>query len=115
MPALGWPGMLAQPLRAALQGLSLGFLIQMMRGWVPSSTSLGMDVGRAQRQGPHVGPVRGRGLRPSPPLWGWTLGPGSGCAWEVRGGVSWAVAEGGLGVQGGPLDLGSAGLQAPVL
>ena len=27
MPALGWPGMLAQPLRAALQGLSLGFLM----------------------------------------------------------------------------------------
>ena len=47
MPTLGWLGMLAQPLRAALRGLSLGFLIQTMRGWVPSSTSLGMDVGRA--------------------------------------------------------------------
>ena len=29
--------------------------------------------------------------------------------------MSWAVAEGGLGVLGGPMDLGSAGLQAPVL
>lgn len=44
---LGWPGMLAQPLRAALRGLSLGFLIQMMGGWVPSSASLGLNVGRS--------------------------------------------------------------------
>lgn len=60
----------------------------------------GDGCGRAQRQGPCEGPVRGGGLRPSPLLWGWTLGPGLGCAWEVRGGVSWAVAEGGLGVPG---------------
>lgn len=100
VPTLGWPGMLAQPLRAALRGLSLGFLIQATWGRVSSSASLEMDVGRAQRQGPCEGPVRGGGLRPSPLLWGWTLGPGLGCVWEVRG--VWAVAEGGLGVPGVP-------------
>lgn len=49
-----------------------------------------------------------------PPSWGWTLGPGLGRAWEVRGGVSWAVAEEWPGGAGGPWGLGSAGLQSPV-